>query len=256
MQIHHEELSDVVRYLDTHRHLSIEDHRQQFNNYLRLIRRHIMIDEDTRILEIGTGTGWFPIMCKMQGIACKGLEISPQLVEHAREWGRSLGVEPDIEVGNIEEADVGDNEFDVIVAFSVFEHVERWREGLARVYKALKPGGVLVFGSTNKFGPSGEFDFPFYGWLPDRLRYRLRIAYQGPDIMKLGIDFNQFTYPRLRRAFREAGFREVYDRVEIGDPSYTKKFLRRQMLRACKTLPLVKHVALTFIKGTDFVCVK
>ena len=36
--------------------------------------------------------------------------------------------------------------------------------------------------------------------------------------MKNGIDFNQFTYFQLRRAFRKLGFSEVMDRVDILDP--------------------------------------
>lgn len=256
MKIHSEELADVTRYIANNQHLRIEDHEDQFKNYLRLITPHHKVDASTRILEVGTGTGWFPLMCKRAGLSCRGLEISSQLVEYAKEFGRQYGIEPDIQLGNVEEHDIGDNEFDVIVAFSVFEHVQHWRLGLERVYKALKPGGVLLFGSTNKFGPSNEFDFPFYGWIPDKLRYRLRIHYQGPDIMKLGIDFNQFTYPQLRKAFREIGFSKVYDRMEIADPNYRSSGLRRMAMVAAKKIPVVRHSVLTFIEGTDFICVK
>lgn len=256
MRIHQEPLTDVSRYLENHGQAPLESYQPQYDNYMRVITRFMKVDGKTRILEIGTGTGWFPIMCKQRGIQCKGLEISRQLIEHAKEFGHVYGVEPDIELGNIEEADVGDNEYDVVVAFSVFEHVEHWREGLKRVYKALKPGGVLMFGSTNKFGPSGEYDFPLYGWLPDQWRYKLRISRQGPEIMKLGIDFNQFTYPLLRRAFKEVGFSKVYDRVEMGDPEHTASSKRALGLKICKSVPLAKHIALTFIQDTNFVCIK
>lgn len=256
MKVYDENLEDVARYIANNRHLRLEDHEQQFHNYLRLITPHHPVDQSTRMLEVGTGTGWFPLMCKLRGLNCKGLEISSQLVEYAKQLGREYGVEPDIDLGNVEEHDIGDNDYDVIVAFSVFEHVQHWRLGLERIYKAMRPGGVLLFGSTNKFGPSNEFDFPFYGWIPDKLRYKLRVHYQGPDIMKLGIDFNQFRYPQLRRVFKEIGFRQVYDRMQIADPDYRSTGLRRAAIIACKRVPLLKHVALTFIEGTDFVCVK
>jgi SAM-dependent methyltransferase len=256
MKIHTEELSDVTRYIANNQHLRIEDHEEQFKNYLRLITPHHQVDASTRMLEVGTGTGWFPLMCKMKGLDCRGLEISTQLVEYAKKFGRQYGIESDIQLGNVEEQDIGNSEFDVIIAFSVFEHVQHWRLGLERIYKALKPGGVLLFGSTNKFGPSNEFDFPFYGWIPDNLRYRLRIHYQGPEIMKLGIDFNQFTYPQLRRTFREIGFQRVYDRMQIADPSYRSSGLRRMTMVAAKRVPLVRHLVLTFIEGTDFICMK
>src|SRR5207244_2759559 len=82
------------------------------------------------------------------------------------------------------------------------------RKGIGRIFRALKPDGVFYFTSTNKFSlVSGEYNFPLYGWLPDRWRYALRTRRQGEDIMNLGIDFNQFTFPQLRRFFRKTGFR-------------------------------------------------
>ena len=174
------------------------------------------IDENTDMLEVGVGTGWFPILCKKKGLRCKGIEISRQLVEYAHEYGGRYGIEPDIELGNIEETEIGESRYDVIIATSAFEHVERWREGLGKIHRALRPGGLFYFYSTNKFSfRSGEFDFPLYGWLPDAWRYRLRVSRQGEEIMKLGIEFNQFTFPQLRRAFRELGYTTVYDRLDL-----------------------------------------
>ncbi|MEP6601118.1 MAG: class I SAM-dependent methyltransferase, partial [Nitrospirota bacterium] len=199
MQIHHEEISDVSRYIANHRHIGLEDKEIAYQNYLRQARQFHAVDESTVMLEIGTGTGWFPLLCKARGLNCKGLEISPQLIDYAKEFGARYGVDPDIELGNIEDSDIGEDRYDVIFLISVFEHVEHWELGLRKVYRALKPGGIVVFESTNKFSPtSGEYSFPLYGWLPDRLRYRLRMARQGADIMHLGIDFNQFRYPMLR----------------------------------------------------------
>ena len=146
--------------------------------------------------------GWFPILCKANGLQCKGLEISPQLIKAAIELGAENGIEPDIELGNVEETDIGTGQYDVIVASSVFEHVERWRDGLKRIYQALRPGGVLFFESSNKFSlKPTEYPIPFYGALPDRMRYRLRIMAQGPEIMKLGIDFNPIPVPAVAPGF-------------------------------------------------------
>lgn len=257
MEIHHQELPDVTRYIDNHRHISLDDHEKQFRFMLRYIERYHDIGPGTEILEIGTGTGWFPILCKKKGLRCRGLEISPQLVEFAHQWGASEGAEPDIVLGNLEETDLGVNRYDVIFASSVFEHVEQWRLGLKAVHRALKPGGVLFFESTNKFAPvSAEYDFPLYGWLPDSWRYRLRISRQGPEIMKLGIDFNQFTYPLLRRTFRELGFSQIFDRVELTQPDWILKPWKRRVLGAAKQLAPLRHLTLLFMEVTTFVCIK
>src|SRR6266567_1981654 len=196
MEIQNDDISDVTRYIELHRHLRLEDKLPDWERYLRHVRKYKQIDGGTVMLEIGTGTGWFPLCCKWKGLNCKGLEISPQLIDYAHELGRGYGVDPDIELGNIENTDLGHSRYDVIIAMSVFEHVEHWRQGLRKIYDALQPGGLFLFESTNKFSiGSGEYpSFPLYGWMPNSWRYRFRIRRDGPDIMRLGIDFHQFTY--------------------------------------------------------------
>jgi len=249
--------SDVKRYLASFADLRLEDKEAHFRSYLRAVQPYKRIDAATRFLEIGTGIGWFPLLCRQKGLACKGLEISPHLVEFARELGRRYGLEPDIEVGNIEEADIGRQQYDVIIASSVFEHVEHWRAALQKVYDALRPGGVLFFESTNKLSlTSGEFWLPLYGWCPNRLRYWLRRRLQGQDIMQLGIDFHQFTYPRLRHEFQRLGFARIYDRVEMADPAAVSAAWKRWVVRAAKRSRLAKAVALTFADVTRFLCLK
>jgi len=257
LQIHNEELADVRRYLESNRLHSLEEKEADFQARLNRIQRFKRIEPGSRILEIGTGTGWFTLLCQARNIGCKGLEISSQLIEYSRQLGRAQGIDPDIELGNIEEADIGIAQYDVVIGESVFEHVEHWQKALRRVFNALKPGGVLFFSSTNKFSlRSGEYSFPLYGWLPDRWRYRLRVARQGPDIMKLGIDFNQFTHWRLRRFFRELGFPKVLDRVEAADLDGIANPWKRTLLKACRRCALVRWVVLLFCDATIFVCVK
>jgi len=258
MQIHHEPLTDVVRYIEKCRNIDLAEQEPHFDNLLRCIRRFRQVDGSLNMLEVGTGMGWAPIIAKQRGLRLKGLEISPPLVEAAREYGRKYGVEPDIELGNIEEADLGENVYDVIIASSVFEHVEHWKRGLRTVYRGLKPGGLLFFESTNKWSlVSGEYSrLPLYGWMPNRLRYRFRMLVQGPDIMENGIDFHQFTYPGLRRAFREIGFTRWHDRVDLSDPQVIRNPIRRIVLRICKKSALAREVVLTFFEVTTFVCEK
>jgi len=259
MKIHKEELSDVTRYIQNHRHISLDEQEKTFEIKMRYIKRFKTIDQKMKLLEIGTGTGWFPILCEKKGISCMGLEISPQLIAYARNFGRRYGIEPDIRLGNIEETDIGRSEYDVIIASSVFEHVEYWQKGIRKVFTALKPGGLFYFSSTNKFSfRSSEYNFPLYGWLPDSWRYRLRISRQGEDIMKLGIDFNQFTYFQLRRFFKELGFSIALDQVDMLDPDNlaNPRIWKKIVLRILKRIKPTKHLALLFRPGTSFICIK
>jgi 2-polyprenyl-3-methyl-5-hydroxy-6-metoxy-1,4-benzoquinol methylase len=259
MKAHSERLSDVVRYIEDHEHINLEEKKLEFESIIKMIKTFKGIDHDTKILEIGTGTGWFPIFCEKEGISCRGLEISPHLVEFAYKFGQKYDIKPDIELGNIEETNIGTSEYDIIIASSVFEHVENWQKGLERVFKALKPLGLFYFDSTNKFSfRSGEYNFPLYGWLPNSWRFRLRKTLQGEDIMKLGIDFNQFTYFQLRRFFKNLGFSKIIDRLEILDPNNLNNPTpqKKMVLKILKRSQVLGNMFLFFSSGTLFICIK
>lgn len=259
MQVYDEALMDVTRYIETHKHIKLEDKALEFEDHLKRLGRYCCLNADSRMIEIGIGTGWFPIMCKKRGLSCCGIEISPQLVAYAKEFGRGNGVDVDLEIANLEETDLGSARYDVVIAFCVFEHIEHWKGCLRKVFEALKPGGVLYFTSTNKFSlRSGEYRFPLYGWLPDPLRYALRKWKQGPDIMKLGIDFNQFTYFQLRRFFGKLGFSRILDRIDLIDPQKLLRlsWLKRTLVRLLRSFPIMKEAGLLFARGTTFICIK
>ena len=249
----------VAEFLDTFKEHDLIANQAEFDAIMKLIGRYHPISASTSVLEVGTGTGWLQILCRKQGIPCRGLEIDTDLVKCAHELAAREGVTLDIEVGNLDHADLGDSLYNVIIATSTFEHVKDWRGGLRKVYRALKPGGAFYFGSTNKFSfTSGEYSLPLYGWYPDAVRYRLRRSYQGPAIMEWGIDWNQFTHPQLRRTFKRLGFRAVYDRVEALDPDNLSHptWQKQSALRLMKRVPGLRGLVLTFAPTTLFVCVK
>ncbi len=261
MNAHSQKLISSVNYGSSHRQFELEEKQSDFEAILKLLRSFKHVDKDTAIMEIGTGSGWFEILCKKNGITCKGLEINPERVAHAQQFGRKYGIEPDIELGNIEKTDIGIGKYDIIIANSTFEHVENWKEGLKRVFDGLKLGGLFYFYSTNKFSfVQGEYDFPLYGWLPDSWRYRLRKARQGAEIVHgdIEFDFNQFTYFQLRRAFRDLGFSRVMDRVEFLDPENLNnpRSHKKMIIKILKQVKPLKDLVLLFSSGTWFLCKK
>jgi 2-polyprenyl-3-methyl-5-hydroxy-6-metoxy-1,4-benzoquinol methylase len=151
----------VHEFIAESKDVRLEDKTAEFNEIIDIIGRFKSLDDQTKVLEVGTGTGWLLIQCERRGMKCKGIEVSADLAEHARGFGQRYGIWPDIQVAKIEEATLPASEYDVVIASSTFEHVANWREGLKNVFNALKPGGLFFFYSTNKFCfKSGEFDFP------------------------------------------------------------------------------------------------
>jgi SAM-dependent methyltransferase len=225
---------------------------------LRLCARFRPLGPGTRILDVGCGAGWFPAICRARGLDCRGLERKPHLIERAREIGRRYGVAPEIVLGDIETADLGESHYDVVLATSVFEHVRDWRGGLGRIHRALRPGGLLYFYSSNRFSPvSGEYGIPLYGWLPDRWRLALRVRAQGEGVLQGDFDHHQFTPRGLRAFLRSQGWSRILDLSalepdDLGGPRPWK----RALMRFVKRSPLVREAALQFAGGTFFLCVK
>ncbi len=249
----------VADYLDERKETFLDEMQSEFNTVMKLIGQFKQITPETQLLEIGPGTGWFQIRWKQQGVACWGLEIDSDLAACARQLGQRHGFALQIEVGSIEATDIGIARYDVIIANCTFEHVRDWRRGLEKVAAALKDGGVLYFASTNKFSlTSGEYWIPLYGWLPDVWRYRLRRALQGDAIMGWGIDYNQFTYPQLRRFFKRVGFSRVLDRADVLNPDNLNNPtpLKKLVLKTLKKFNALKQPALCFSRDTLFICIK
>ena len=72
---------------------------------------------------------------------------------------------------------------------------------------------------SGDFDEDGVRDVIVPNQLSDRVRYRLRRRVEGPGVMKWGIDFNQFTYPQMRREFRRIGFSGIHDRLAVAAAS-------------------------------------
>jgi SAM-dependent methyltransferase len=258
LEIYHEPLSDVNAYLEKTGTWTIEGQRPEYDRLLRYVGHYHSITPQSRMLEVGTGMGAVPILAKLNGLNLKGLEISQQLIDHAKALGRAAGVDPDIELANIETAELGEACYDVIICSNVFEHVEYWYKGVEKVYRALKPGGAMFFESTNKWTiKSGEYPpLLCYGYLPNWMRYQLRKWIHGPDIMKLGIDFHQYTYSGLRRDFKAIGFSQIHDILDFVDTERPKSNLKKKFLKLSQRSWFFRKLFLTFFPATTFVLVK
>jgi SAM-dependent methyltransferase len=241
VKVHNESIGEIDRYIRNFGQEDLNAKIPEYERILRYLRKAREIDSNARILEIGTGTGWFPILCQLKGMQCKGLEISPQLIEVAMGMGRREGVVPDIELGNVEVDDIGVEKYDAIVASSVFEHIEFWRPALTNIYKALKPGGALFFESTNKYmlkSLSAEFAVPFYGWLPDRARYELRKAHvHGQGRHEAGDRFPPvYLSPTAAGLQRKRVSSEILDVIDLLDLD-GRTGLNRRVLASREILP-------------------
>jgi SAM-dependent methyltransferase len=92
-----------------------------------------------KLLDVGTGFGFFLAEMRRRGWEASGIEISQRATDYAR---RVLGLI--ILTGPLEKADLPDNHFDVVTAFYVIEHLPNPLDFLRECHRILKPGGFLL----------------------------------------------------------------------------------------------------------------
>jgi 2-polyprenyl-3-methyl-5-hydroxy-6-metoxy-1,4-benzoquinol methylase len=115
-----------------------------------LIAQAAGIGPGSKVLEIGCGTGLFTEMLAATGAQIVAVDISPDLIEQARQ----RGLPPDrvrFLAKSFEDCGV-DGPFDAVVGSSVLHHLE-FAPALKRILELLRPGGVLAFAEPNMLNP-------------------------------------------------------------------------------------------------------
>lgn len=97
-----------------------------------------------KILDVGTGPGVFATILALAGHDTVGIEISPKMLEQARENSERCGVSPEYLVMNSQEMDFEDNTFDMIVSRNVMWAMEYPEQVYKNWLRILKPGGRVV----------------------------------------------------------------------------------------------------------------
>jgi len=98
-----------------------------------------------RVLDVACGTGVVSVTAARLGAHVTGLDLTPQLLERARENSRIAGVEIEWVEGDVEKLPFPDATFDVVV--SQFGHIfaPRPEVAIAEMLRVLKPGGTIAF---------------------------------------------------------------------------------------------------------------
>lgn len=92
-----------------------------------------------RVLDVGTGFGFFLVEMKKRGWEVTGVEVSQKAIDYAREV-LGLAIHP----GPLEKVNFPAGYFDAVTGFYVIEHLPAPISFLKECYRILKPGGLLL----------------------------------------------------------------------------------------------------------------
>lgn len=185
------------------------------------------------VLEIGCGWGGFAQLAAERGLKVKGITLSTEQLDYARQRMAAAGLSDSVELSLTDYRDLT-GQFDHIVSIEMLEAVgERWWPGyFQQVARCLKPGGRAVIQTITIADERFEqyrrgtdfiqqYIFPG-GMLPCDRVLRQQAASAGLDLQQnttFGIDYAE-TLLRWRESFeavlpqvRQQGFDEAFIRL-------------------------------------------
>jgi SAM-dependent methyltransferase len=101
----------------------------------------LAITPNTRLLDVGCGSGLALRLAADRGATVSGLDASGALLEHAR---RRVPGAPLVE-GELEDLPFADASFDVVTGFNSFQYAARPATALTEARRVLAPGGRVLY---------------------------------------------------------------------------------------------------------------
>ena len=184
---------------------------EKHERWLAEFRRYIPHDRPLRVLDLGTGTGFFAFVFAAEGHEATGIDLTPDMIERAKETMSILGLEASFHVMDAEMPEFPPESFDVLVTRNLTWTLPHLREAYKAWYGLLKPGGVLV-----------NFDADYYSALeneeeielPENHAHKLVPDYMREENDEITMEVGAYQMPRPQwdvQLLVEAGF----DRVTV-----------------------------------------
>jgi ubiquinone/menaquinone biosynthesis C-methylase UbiE len=139
-----------------------KDWSNEYDNTLGKVNRHHKlldlvvessgVKDGEKVLDIGCGTGLLSL--KFLGKAdciIYGIDNSPEMLEIFKDKIKELNLSDKIslELGDAENIDFEDGEFDIIASTVTLHHVKGKYPVIKKIYELLKPGGKFLIGDID-----------------------------------------------------------------------------------------------------------
>ncbi|MBC7321251.1 methyltransferase domain-containing protein [bacterium] len=151
------------------------------------------IDKNTKVLEIGCGTGNYIIALNLlKGCKAWGIDISKEMLSTAKKRESSVN----FEVQDATKLDFPDEFFDFVFSVNVIHHIKDHQRYYREVYRVLKYGGVIVTVTDSE-------------WI---LRNRRPLTLYFPET--LDVDLKRYPpIEKLKGIMEEVGFHNIKEEM-------------------------------------------
>lgn len=121
-----------------------EFHSDMSERWMHEFQQYLPRETGLKILDIGTGTGYFSLLLTRAGHSCIGIDLSEEMILRARETAWAHNISAEFHVMDAEQPDFPQESFDVIVTRNLTWTLPHLPESYQRWYGLLKTGGILI----------------------------------------------------------------------------------------------------------------
>jgi SAM-dependent methyltransferase len=240
----------------------LPQYEARMNKLLAEVAPHCdRVKPGARALELGAAQGLFVYALRNAGYDARGIEPWEPAIENSRKVAARTGIELEVDRGRAEELPYEEEEFDLVVALSVMEHVDDHNAVFREVHRVLRRGGGFYFHTTSALNPRQHeiAGFPLFPWYPRSLQRRImRWAAENRPSLVGGTTapaLNWFTPWGVKRDLRSAGFQDIVERWDLKD-SQSFDGWRRSALRIVRSAKPLRFAAEFIRPGSGYLAIK
>ena len=100
--------------------------------------------KNLRILDVGTGTGFFAILLSQAGQRVEGIDLTPAMLSEAQEVAAQRGLSIVFREMDAQALDYPDESFDVVLSRNLTWTLPEPEKAYREWFRVLKPGGMLL----------------------------------------------------------------------------------------------------------------
>lgn len=110
----------------------------------QLIERHLPQGRPLRVLDIGTGAGFFAVLLTRMGHEVTGIDMSAGMIDAAQKNLAAFGCRADLRKMNAQQLDFLDESFDVVISRNLTWTLPDAMEAYREWHRVLRAGGMLL----------------------------------------------------------------------------------------------------------------
>lgn len=214
------EIKKRISHYWSHRAPAFADQRlrelnsEKRERWLAEFNRYLPKKKPLRILDLGTGTGFFSFLLTAEGHETVGIDLTADMIARAAETAELLGMNPHFEVMDAENPDFNPESFDVLVTRNLTWTLPHVARAYRSWYNLLVPGGMLINFDADYCTAAGEENETE---LPENHAHKLVPDFLRAENDAITEELSAYQQPRPQwdvQLLTEAGFERVL--VDMG----------------------------------------